>query len=238
MSQGICVLFSGGIDSTVVAHMAKLTGNLRLLVFINYGQAGADHQAEIALKLGKEYGVKVVVREFDYSRYYEGSKMPKVFVEGSVPQEHDRDHLTNNVNQLSEFEDFCWMEGRNSLFMHLAAIEAIYNGCNRLFTGFQYNEVELRLNDDPAISRGRDTTRHIMDTMNLVLFQGFSRPFRIEAPLMGMTKDEIMQYAVRVVPSDVLGRTHSCEYFPPCKKCSQCKETQWLRGAVCADHSV
>lgn len=232
----IAVLYSGGWDSTVAAFLAKAAspGVPLHLVNIHYGHAAGDQQQKTTKEVADYLGATFSLLEYDYRPYYAGGldpnppELPKVFVHGAKPVEHDRDYLTESVGQLSEFPDFCWLEGRNAMFMLMAATDAIYHGCNRMFTGFQYNQVEQSLNDTPVIARGCDTTRHIEDTMNLVLFQSFSRSFRIESPLKGMYKNEIVELGKLLVPKPYLDMTHSCEYYPACGICSQCKERPQL----------
>lgn len=54
--NGVTVLLSGGVDSTLCAYIAAERGILRRLVFIDYGQQAAVYERQAAQAIASRIG--------------------------------------------------------------------------------------------------------------------------------------------------------------------------------------
>lgn len=226
----IAVLFSGGIDSTVAALMAHKTGDLRVLILFNYGQAAFDRQYQLLLELSKQLGVAYEVVSFPYPQYTNSV----LFHEDAKPSGTlSREDLSTDGRKLADIEDFGWIEGRNPLMMLQASIVAKYMGCNVLYTGTQIDPIEWQMNQD-AIEKGGqracDTTVQMISSVNSVIYQSFSSPFFVQAPLSFMTKEQVVKLGLSLGLD--LDKTYSCEYGTACGQCSQCQQVAHIRNNI------
>lgn len=223
------VLFSGGIDSVVLSYLIHATDNLGTLILVNYGQTTFPEQHRIMRVLAEELGCDTHVISHDYR-----SICPENSPEASSPQftpdfkptnSYTRDDLTTTMGSLSQFQDWGWLNGRNAMFILLASIYASYNGCGKLVVGTQYNDIELGFAVKPELSAACDTTRHLIDLMNKIVFLSFKEPFLIETPLLAFSKSQVVALG-RTLGANLIHNSISCEYYPPCGMCSQCLDRQ------------
>lgn len=216
----IAVLCSGGIDSTVVAHMVHSMGSLGPLIHFNFGQAVFEAQSAVVRRLAANLGTRAIVAEFDYKKMV-GSHHPLMH-HGFKPSKPFRREDEVEEKSLSLFPDYGYLNGRNALFMLQAAIIASYNNCNKLATGTQHNDDMLQLVLDGNVPVGVDTTSHTVSLVNSVILNGFPVPFCIFAPLEGFNKLQVVMLAKSLNVD--LSDTVSCEYSPTCGICDQCNE--------------
>ena len=232
MSRKTAVLYSGGIDSTVMANLIARTGDLELLVAFDTGQAAFENEILPRLRaVGAALACNYEVARMDYKRltsmrqrYAPGYQRPVMFEPGAAPEQGGtREDLDD---KLSTSDHFGWLEGRNAVMLVQAATIAVHYGCTSLATGTQTNEYERGINTGLLPNRGEDTNLHTIRKANELIYTSFSQPFAIHAPFAFFSKEQVYRLGLSLgVP---LTSTYSCEYSPRCGKCSQCLEVMAL----------
>ncbi len=202
------VLFSGGMDSSVVLAMAADEGYEVHAITISYGQR---HNIELdcAQKTAQAVGVKrhVVIKldstPFDGSALIcEDVKVPK----GSRPPGADPIPPT-------------YVPARNTVFLSLALAYAESSGARDIFIGVSSVDYSGYPDCRPEFLSSFEETANL-GTRSA---NGGER-FRIHAPLLEMTKGETVTAGIRLGVDFSL--THSC-YDPgpagePCEQCEAC----------------
>ena len=203
------VLCSGGLDSTVAAAEARAAGYELFLLSIDYGQRHAvelQRVPEIAAALG---AVRTLVVTADL-RAIGGSALTDAV---PVPKDRPEEVIGAGIPPT-------YVPARNTLFLALAlgwaevvGAEAIYIGANVLdYSGYP----DCR----PEFLRAFEGLARVGTKAGVE-----GRPMRVEAPLLRMTKADIIRRGVAL--GAPLHLTHSC-YDPDrdgraCGRCDSCR---------------
>jgi 7-cyano-7-deazaguanine synthase len=201
------VLASGGLDSTVTAAMAKQEGCELFFLTLDYGQRHAV-EVERARQVAAALGVaNHLVINLDL-RIVGGSALT-----GQLAVPKDRPS-----NERSKTVPTTYVPGRNLIFLSLAAAHAevvgasfIYFGANVLdYSGYPDCRPEFIRAFEAAVKEGTKAGTE-------------GTPLQIRAPLLMLTKAEIIRQGVELhVPFHL---THSC-YDPAgelaCGRCDSC----------------
>ena len=195
MKPGTVLLLSGGVDSAVALSMQ--TGPVETLT-IDYGQR---HRKEIdaAKKISAHYGVNNITIELDNRLF------------GGVSALTDRSVKLPTGHATSP--DFTYVPARNTVFLALAAARAESIGANRVVIG---------CNADDAGAYPDCSLRYIQSFRD-VLIDGTIGKVWVSAPLIGLTKRQIISEAYyRLVPIEL---TWSCYAGSdtPCGVCGACE---------------
>jgi len=202
------ILLSGGLDSSTAAAIAKDRGYELYAITFDYGQR---HRKEIeaAQAVGKSLGVKDhVVISFDL-RKWGGSALTDDI---EVPTDHD-------VCDLGEEIPVTYVPARNTIFLSFALGYTETIGADTIFIGA--NQIDYSGYPDC-----REEYLRAFETMaNLATKAGVegTMRFKIEAPLIKMTKAEIIKAGV------ALGLDYSLTWScykgedKPCGQCDSCK---------------
>jgi 7-cyano-7-deazaguanine synthase len=201
------VLASGGLDSTVVAALARHDGYELFLLTVAYGQRHAV-EVERARQIAKALGAaNHLVLELDL-RAIGGSALTTT---AGVPKDRDEKERSRGI-------PVTYVPGRNLIFLSLAAAHAevvgasvIYFGANILdYSGYPDCRPEFIRAFEVAAKEG---TKAGVEGLTL----------QVRAPLLMRTKAEIIRQGVELgVPFQL---THSC-YDPvgtlACGRCDSC----------------
>lgn len=203
------VLCSGGLDSTVAAAEARAAGYELFLLSIDYGQRHVvelQRVPEIAAALGV---VRALVVTVDL-RAIGGSALTDAV---PVPKDRPEEVIGTGIPPT-------YVPARNTLFLALAlgwaevvGAEAIYIGANVLdYSGYP----DCR----PEFLRAFEALARVGTKAGVE-----GRPMRVEAPLLRMTKADIIRRGVAL--GAPLHLTHSC-YDPDrdgraCGRCDSCR---------------
>jgi 7-cyano-7-deazaguanine synthase len=204
----VIVLVSGGLDSTTVLALALSQGEEVLALSFDYGQR---HRIELesAKKVAEYYGVSHKIIQLDL-RQIGGSALTD---EIEVPKDR-------SVADMSLAVPVTYVPGRNTIFLSYAmavaetiSSSAIYIGANVLdYSGYP----DCR----PEYLKAFET----MANLALATFENKSTPLEIRAPLLRMSKGEIVKKGMELkIPFHL---THSC-YDPSsrgesCGRCDSC----------------
>jgi 7-cyano-7-deazaguanine synthase len=202
------VLCSGGLDSTVAAAEARAAGYELFLLSIDYGQRHVvelQRVPEIAAALG---AMRTLVVTADL-RAIGGSALTDAV---PVPKDRPEEAIGAGIPPT-------YVPARNTLFLALAlgwaevvGAEAIYIGANVLdYSGYP----DCR----PEFLRAFEALARVGTKAGVE-----GRPMRVEAPLLRMTKADIIRRGVAL--GAPLHLTHSC-YDPDrdgraCGRCDSC----------------
>ncbi|HEY5627000.1 MAG TPA: 7-cyano-7-deazaguanine synthase QueC [Nitrospira sp.] len=201
------LLASGGLDSTVTAAIAKADGCELYFLTINYGQRHAvevDRARQVSAAMGAAHHAVVALD----LRAIGGSALTSDI---DVPKDRDASTRGRGI-------PVTYVPGRNLIFLSLAAAHAevvgawrIYFGANVLdYSGYPDCRPEFIQAFEAAVNAG---TKAGVE----------GKPFRVLAPLLTMTKAEIIRKGLALQAP--LHLTHSC-YDPvgslACGRCDSC----------------
>lgn len=202
------VLLSGGLDSATAAAIAKDQGYELYALTFDYGQR---HKREIdaAHTVGRSLGVKDhVVISFDL-RKWGGSSLTS---DADVPVDRD-------IDEMAEAIPSTYVPARNTIFLSFALGYAETIGADAIFIGA--NQVDYSGYPDC-----REEYLQAFENMaNLATKAGVegTMRFHIEAPLITMTKADIIKAGTSLGVD--YGLTWSCYLGgeKACGKCDSCK---------------
>lgn len=203
MDVGALVLFSGGMDSTVALFDVIEDGDRVHAIGFDYGQR---HRCEL------ERAARIAVRA---STTFEVMKIPDI-VGGSIGAAGPDLGLHFDPDPVAAV-----VPGRNLIFLSLAAARAKTLGLGSVVIGCCLDDALHFPDCRPEFLAA------VQATMRLSLD---SPGFRVRAPLVGMTKDEVVTRAVVLGCIDAVRDSWSC-YDPqyagaravvPCGRCGAC----------------
>lgn len=198
------VLLSGGLDSTTAVYVARRDGYQPVCLSIHYGQLH-DRELESARKIASALQLEHWM--IPVSLPWGGSALTDPQI--SIPK-------GRNENQISKEIPATYVPARNSIFLSLAAslaetqsAEAIYFGANALdYSGYPDCRPEFIEAFEALIARGTKA--------------GTVRPIRIVAPLLRLSKAEIVSLGVQLgVPFEATWSCYEGGEFP-CGECDSC----------------
>ena len=206
MAEAI-VLLSGGMDSSTVLAMAKHRGLETVALTFDYGQ---KHRRELesAGKIAQHFRVKDHMKvTLDLGR----------FLDSSLTSGSKQIPLDRSMKQIKSEIPSTYVPSRNIIFLSIASSVAESRGAEAVFIAA--NAVDF--------SGYPDCTPEFIDSFQRVLDVGTKagkqgRGVRIEAPLLRMSKADIVKKAVELkVPLEL---TWSCYSGGPkaCGRCDSC----------------
>jgi 7-cyano-7-deazaguanine synthase len=208
---GAVVLLSGGLDSSTVLAIAKERGFAVTAVTVDYGQRHA-RELESARAVAQSMGV----RDHLFLRVELGEEVDSSLTRGD--REVPRDREIDGAGIPSTY-----VPSRNIIFLSVAASIAESRGAEAIFIAA--NSVDF--------SGYPDCTPEFLEAFRRTLDVGTKagrdgRGIRVEAPVLRMTKKEIVSEAVRLgVPLEL---TWSC-YVGGDRACGRCDSCRLrLRG--------
>ena len=194
------ILHSGGQDSTTCLVWAlKKFKSVRLLSF-DYGQR---HKSEIR-------AAKTIARKL---------KLPHETLKLPILQELTKNALTDTSVKIKAGKagklPTTFVDGRNALFLTIAAIYAKQKGIPNIVTGVCQTDYS-----------GYPDCRHdFIKSIQKTLALAMEFPFRIHTPLMFLTKAQTIGLMEKLGSLELLKYTHTCYEGtkPACGKCPACK---------------
>lgn len=194
------VLHSGGQDSTTCLAWALKKFDKVYLISFDYGQR---HKSEIR-------AAKTIARRLKLS--HETLKLP-------ILKELTKNALTDKSIKVKTSKKgglpTTFVDGRNALFLTVAAIYAKQKGIPNLVTGVCQTDYS-----------GYPDCRHeFIKSIQKTLTLAMEFPFKIHTPLMFLTKAQTIGLMVKLGGLELLKYTHTCYEGtkPACGKCPACR---------------
>lgn len=212
------VLLSGGLDSTTVLAEAKAAGFEAHALTILYGQRHLVEQ-QAARRVAEALGV-ASHREITLDlRAFGGSALTS-----DVPVPKDR-----NAEDLASEIPITYVPARNTVMLSIALAMAETLGSTDLFIGVNCRDYSGYPDCRPAFIEAFERLANLATKAGV---EG-DRPFRVHAPLIKMTKIEIIQRGLELGVD--YGLTHSC-YDPDAqgRSCGHCDSCVLRRDAFAA----
>ena len=160
----IVMLYSGGADSVLMLKLARMSGREPYCVLVDYGQKHVD-ELNMAENQLCDFEVKYQVVTIDGLNVDSG-------LTGKLTESR-----WNNVHEMN-------VPGRNTIFIGLAISVAENMDIDEVWYGPDYSD---------RINRFPDCYQEYVVRMNEVLAISGVRPIKLVAPLMGMTKEVILE---------------------------------------------
>ncbi|HUL62872.1 MAG TPA: 7-cyano-7-deazaguanine synthase QueC [Methanocella sp.] len=206
--SGIALL-SAGLDS-VVAFKKELDGpGVALAITFDYGQRAAAKEIEMARLICRKYGVRHLVMDLSWMEeitqtalVYRGEKVPE-------PTEAELDEVKGRAKETAHL---VWVPNRNGLFINIAAAYADAFGHEHIVTGFNAEEG----------ATFSDNSLAFVKAINKSLAYSCEKKVEVVAPLIAMSKEEIIREGVRIdAPLDLSWSCYASG-ARPCGKCESC----------------
>lgn len=203
------VLLSGGLDSATALAEAKAAGFETYAVTVLYGQRHAVER-DAARRVARAVGVARHVEQTLDLRAFGGSALTD---EIDVPKDRDESAMAEGI-------PITYVPARNTVFLSLALAWAEALGAFDLFVGVNCVDYSGYPDCRPEFLRAFETLANLATRAGV---EGRGT-FRVHAPLLLMTKDQIIVRG-RALGVD-FGLTHSC-YDPTldglaCGRCDSC----------------
>jgi 7-cyano-7-deazaguanine synthase len=209
MTPKAIVLLSGGLDSTTTLAIAKNAGYDLFTISFNYGQR---HKVEIekAEIIAEHIGVKEHrIVNMDLTQFGNSALTDSI----DVPTHRNEKEMSSSIPAT-------YVPARNTLFLSYTLAYAEVKKCDNIFIGV--NSVDYSGYPDcrPEFITAFEVLANLATKASV---EGFSK-FKIHAPLMQMTKAEIIKKGLSLGVD--YGLTHSC-YDPSitglaCGICDSC----------------
>ncbi len=208
------VLLSGGLDSVVSLAVIKEKCSEIIGITFNYGQKSYLAEKRAAEKVSKYYGIEDKIIDLDWLSIISTSSLT---TKDTIPY-ISKDNLDNKLIAQNTAKSV-WVPNRNGLFVNIAACFA---------EAYNFDTIIIGANKEEGATF-KDNTIEFINAINTSLENSVNSKIELEAPLINMTKEEIVNIAIqRNVPLELI---HSC-YISEEKHCGFCESCQRLKRAL------
>ncbi len=220
--KAITVL-SGGLDSTVASSKFKEDYEIHALTF-NYGQKSAEKEIKSAKAVCDKLKAEHTVIELPWLAELGGSALTS---DEAVPEPEDAD--LDDMGSSLKTAKSVWVPGRNIVFTAIANSFAEAEEASIIIVGWDLEEA----------ATFPDNSKEFLDAFNTVLEVGSFDEIKIEAPLIGMSKTEIVKFGDQIkAPMEL---SYSCYkgYEYHCGVCESCmRRKRAFKNAGIEDKTV
>jgi 7-cyano-7-deazaguanine synthase len=197
----ICVLHSGGLDSTAALFFYLSRGFRVQGLHVDYGQAAASTEKKFARELSNDLGIAAPIEV--------RSPIGKI-----LPDHMMMDGLQNNFSSKDRFERLSdeFFPNRNLFLLTLASVYCHGHRCNTIALGIiDSGEFSYSDTDQYFLRYARRLFGHTVD-------------MEIEAPLIRWNKKRVVKYIRKAGLNP--NKTYSCNTQAPrpCERCASCLE--------------
>lgn len=198
-------ILSGGLDSTVATSALKNDYEIHALTF-DYGQRSANREIKSSKEICQRLGIEHTVMDLKWL-----GKLGK-----SALTVHDKEVPQLESDKLDD-KEICdetarkvWVPGRNVVFTAIATAFAEAEDAEKIIVGWDLEE---------AVTFP-DNSREFLEAFNQTLEIGTLEGVQIEAPVIDMSKKEIVEFGSKVnAPMEL---SYSC-YIGEEQHCGSCE---------------
>ena len=208
------ILLSGGLDSVVSLAITKNEYKGIFALIFDYGQKAAKKELEAVNSISEFYRVsyKLItlpwLNEISQSALNKGDDIPII-----NETELDDKQITQSSAKA------VWVANRNALFLNIAASFAESLG---------YDDIILGANKEEGATF-KDNSVEFIQAMNNLLKYSVNNEIKVQAPLIYMTKEEIVKKGIELnIPFELL---YSC-YNGTNKHCGKCESCLRFKRAL------
>ncbi|PIR54971.1 7-cyano-7-deazaguanine synthase QueC [Candidatus Peregrinibacteria bacterium CG10_big_fil_rev_8_21_14_0_10_36_19] len=198
MKQAL-IVFSGGQDSTTCLAWALKKFDKIYAITFNYGQR---HKAELkaAKKIAKLKQIPLKIYKTDIFKHLTKNSLLN----------HTAEITSGKNGELPS----TFVDGRNHIFLSIAAIYAKQLGINEIITGVCQTDY----------SGYPDCRDNFIKSLEKTLSLSMDYKFKIHTPLMWLTKKETVELINKLGEIELLKYSHTCYEGkrPACGKCPAC----------------
>lgn len=210
------ILLSGGLDSVVSLAIEKEKYNKILALTFSYGQKSFLSEKKASENISAYYNIKHEIISLDWLAKISTSSL-NLNNNKSIPQLNSED--LDNQKIVENTAESVWVPNRNSLFVNIAACYA---------EALDYNTIILGANKEEG-ETFKDNSINFINAINNSLKNSVNKSIKLNAPLINMTKEDIVKKGIRLnVPFDLI---YSC-YNSHEKHCGICESCQRLKRAL------
>ena len=215
MRKAISIL-SSGMDSGVSTALLSREYDISAITF-DYGQRSAQMEIRYARKLSEYLGIEHRVIELPWLGELGGSVLTD---EGELPSPGDLD----DIEECLETARKVWVPGRNIVFTSVGVSFAEAMEADAVIVGWDREEA----------ATFPDNSREFLEAFNSLLGIGTLRGVRVIAPVIDMTKKEIVEAGMEIdFPFEL---TYSCYtgedvHCGVCESCLRRRRAFELAGA-------
>lgn len=195
---------SGGIDSTVVAHILHNEGRKPIFMYLDYGTKAREGEIRASLNTCRK-----LKRDF-------------ILIPFNIYKDIAESFILGNTDKYDKGGQF-WLEGRNGLIGFILAIFASRHKLSEVFMG---------TNADDDDGYYLDTNKPFYDALNNLINHNFRTKVKVSAPLLdrGIIKSEAIKLG-NTFGIDWVNDTHSCSSASvPCLDYEHCESCKWRRS--------
>jgi len=205
------VLYSGGLDSLVVAHLLYILGKDITLLHMNYGQRAQEAEMAITKKYADFINVPLMTMKVEDTFKNILTQLHSSLAE--VSRLWDDEAEGGGVDDAES--SMSYVPFRNTLFLTIGGMVAEQRGINNITFGSNLSETMTYSDNSEPFIRAMD---------QLVKLGSNAKPLNIRAPLFTLTKTKLIELGLMIgTPFEL---STSC-YFPlddesSCGKCGSC----------------
>jgi 7-cyano-7-deazaguanine synthase len=201
------ILLSSGLDSAAAFKMAYDSSEIVAALTFDYGQRAAEKEIDHAHAMCRRFFVRHKVIEVPW--LMEVTATALVNKKKAVPRPK-REELDDIKGRAAETAHAVWVPNRNGAFINIAGCFADAMKVDQIICGFNAEEG----------ATFPDNTPEFVEAVNKSLSYSTENHAKVVAPVISMTKEEIIKEGLRIeAPFDL---SWSC-YFSDEKPCGTCE---------------
>ena len=209
------ILLSGGLDSLVsLAVEANKGTKIELALTFDYGQKSFENEKLAAKNIADYYKIENKIIQLDWLKNITNTSLVK---DEEIPQ-LDIDELEKKEKTINSMKNV-WVPNRNGLFVNIAA-----SFCD----SYKYDEIIIGANKEEAKTFS-DNSKKFVNDMNKVLKTSTNYEVKLNAPLINMSKNQIIKKAIEL--NTPIEKISSC-YNSTTTHCGKCESCQRLKRAL------
>ena len=208
------ILLSGGLDCTTCLAMIKDKYSLILALTFDYAQKSLEREINASKEISNYYKIQHKIIKLDWLGEISQSALN---TKSSIPLLNESD--LDNAVQTQNTANSVWVPNRNVLFINIAACFAEAKGFDDIIIGANKEEGESFI----------DNSKEFITAINNSLKYSVNSKINVIAPLINMTKNDIVKKAVEHnIPFNLI---YSC-YNGNRKHCGKSESCQRLKRAL------